>query len=157
MFVSTLKTLGTIALLSLVTVAGATAAEVTNDIYAKGTIPVTVNLSGVEVADGPIYISVQKREEYRGMKGHGTVLKTVTPGNMTATVKVAEPGNYSISVWHDADDDMVFDMDEKTYRPLEGWGASGNVPTDRMPTFDDVKINVESYGTTVDVPMVYSN
>jgi len=154
MFVSTLKALGAAALLSSVTVAGATAAELTNDIYAKGTIPVTINLSGVEVADGPIYIMVQKREEYRGMKGHGAILKTATPGNMTAIIKVAEPGDYSVSVWHDADNDMVFDMDE-AYRPTEGWGASGNAPTDRMPTFNDVKIKVESFGTTIDVPMVY--
>jgi len=73
---------------------------------------------------------------------------------MTATVKVAEPGEYSVSIWHDMDDDLVFDMDE-TYSPLEGWGASGDAPTDRMPTFDDVKIKVESFGTTVAVPMVY--
>lgn len=154
MFVPTLKAVGAAALISTVSAASAIAADLTNDIYEAGTIPVTVNLSGVEVADGPIYISVQKREEYRGMKGHGTIIKTVTPGNMTATVKVAEPGDYSVSIWHDADNDMVFDMDE-SYRPMEGWGASGAVPTDRMPTFDDVKVTVESFGATVDVPMIY--
>ena len=113
-----------------------------------------MDLSGVIVADGPIYISVQKREEYMGMKGHGAVLKTITPGNMTATINVVEPGHYSVSVWHDMDDDTIFDMDEN-YRPSEGWGASGDVPTDRMPTFDDVKIKVDSFGKTVSVPMVY--
>ena len=158
MFVSLLKTplktIGAAALLTLVTAAGATAADNSDWAYKAGTIPVTINLSDVEIADGPIYISVQKRDEYRGMAGHGTILKLATPGNMTATVKVAEPGDYSVSVWHDMDDDRVFDMDE-TYRPSEGWGASGNVPTDRVPTFDDVKIKVESFGTTVTVPMVY--
>ena len=154
MFVKTLKTTGAVALLTAFSAVGATAADLTNDIYEAGTIPVTINLSDVKIADGPIYISVQKRDQYQGMRGHGTILKTATPGNMTATVKVSEPGEYSVSVWHDMDDDTVFDMDA-TYRPAEGWGASGNVPTDRMPTFDDVKINVESFGATVDVPMVY--
>jgi len=154
MFVSTLKTLGAAALISTISAASAIAADLTNDIYEAGTIPVTVNLSGVQIADGPIYISVQKRGQYMGMKGHGAILKTATPGNMTAIVKVAEPGEYSISVWHDMDDDTVFDMDE-TYRPSEGWGASGTVPTDRAPKFDDVKITVESFGTTIAVPMVY--
>jgi len=154
MFVKTLKLLGATALLSAISVTGATAADLTNDIYAEGTIPVTVNLSDIQIADGPIYISIQKREEYRSMKGHGTILKLATPGHMTATVKVSEPGEYSVSVWHDMDDDLVFDMDE-TYHPTEGWGASGAVPIDRMPTFDDVKIKVESFGTTVAVPMVY--
>lgn len=151
---STLKTVGAAALIIAMSAAGATAADAANDIYAKGTIPVTVNLSGVEIADGPIYISVQKREQYRGMAGHGTILKLATPGNMTAIVKVAEPGDYSVSVWHDMNDDKVFGMSE-AYRPTEGWGASGTVPTTRMPTFDDVKIKVESFGTTVNVPMVY--
>lgn len=154
MFVNTFKTIGAAALITVISAVGATAADLTNDIYEVGTIPVTINLSDVKIADGPIYISVQKREQYMGMKGHGAILRTVTPGNMTATVKVAEPGEYSVSVWHDMDDDTVFDMDE-TYRPSEGWGASGNVPTDRMPTFDDVKVNVESFGTTVDIPLVY--
>lgn len=154
MFVSTLKTLGAAALITTMSAVGATAADATNDIYEAGTITLTVNLSGVEIADGPIYISVQKRGQYMGMTGHGTILKTATPRNMTATVNVAEPGDYAVSVWHDMDDDTVFDMDE-TYRPSEGWGASGTVPTDRMPTFDDVKVNVESFGITVNVPLIY--
>ena len=154
MFVTTIKTLGATALLMSMSAAGATAADFTNEIYEAGTIPLTVNLSGVKIADGPIYISVQKRGQYMGMKGHGAILKTVTPGNMTAKVKVAAPGDYAVSVWHDMDDDTVFDMDEN-YRPSEGWGASGNVPANRAPKFDDVKIKIESFGTTVDVPMVY--
>lgn len=154
MFVSTLKTLSAAALVSSLSAASAIAADATADIYEAGTIPVTVNLSGVEIANGPIYISVQKREQYRGMAGHGAVLNLATPGNMTATVNVAEPGDYSVSVWHDMNDDKVFGLDE-AYRPTEGWGASGNVPTSRMPTFDDVKINVESFGTTVSVPLIY--
>lgn len=154
MFVTTLKTIGAVALISVLSAAGATAADAANGIYEAGTIPLTVNLSGVKIAEGPIYISVQKREQYMGMKGHGTILKTVTPGNMTAIVKVSKPGEYSVSVWHDMDDDTIFDMDE-TYRPAEGWGASGNVPTDRMPKFDDVKIKVESFGKTIAVPMIY--
>jgi len=133
---------------------GATAADESGDIYEAETIPVTVNLSGVQVADGPIYITVQKQEEYMGMKGHRAILKTITPGNMTTIVNVAEPGDYAVSIWHDMDDDTVFDMD-KSYRPAEGWGASGLVPQDRMPKFDDVKIKIGSFGATVNVPLIY--
>ena len=154
MFVSIFKSLGAAALITTLSAAGATAADLKTDIYKAGTIPVTVNLSGVKIADGPIYVSVQKREQYRGMAGHGTILKLATPGNMTVTVNVAEPGEYSVSVWHDMNDDKVFGMSE-SYRPTEGWGASGNVPTTRAPTFDDVKIDVESFGAAVNVPMVY--
>jgi len=152
MFVKSSKKLGGLGLIGVMAVLGATntvASEVVDP-----AIPVTVNLTGVQISDGPIYISVQKRDQYRGMKGHGTILKTITPGNMTATVNVDEPGDYSVSVWHDMDNDTVFDMDE-TYTPNEGWGASGTVPTDRMPTFDDVKVNVETYGTELTIPVIY--
>jgi len=154
MFVSTLKTLGAAALIISISAVGATAADESGDIYEEETIPVTVNLTGVQVADGPIYITVQKQEEYMGMKGHRAILKTITPGNMTTVVNVAEPGDYAVSIWHDMDADMFFDMDQ-TYRPSEGWGASGSVTTSRMPTFNDVKVKIGSFGTTVNVPLIY--
>jgi len=74
---------------------------------------------------------------------------------MTTTVKVAEPGEYAVSVWHDMDDDMVFDMDE-SYRPMEGFGSSGTPPKDRAPKFDDVKLSIDSYGSAVDVALTYA-
>jgi len=152
MFVKSSKKAGVIAFMSLMTVLGATNSVATDS--STAVIPVTVNLTGVQIADGPIYISVQNRDQYMGMKGHGTILKTVTPGNMTAIVNVDEPGDYSVSVWHDMDDDTVFDM-SSTYKPIEGWGASGNVPKDRMPTFDDVKVSVDPFGTDLTIPVKY--
>jgi len=152
MFVKLSKKLGGLVFIGALVVLGATNTFASEVVVPA--IPVTVNLTGVQIADGPIYISVQKRDQYMGMKGHGAILKTVTPGNMTATVNVDEPGDYSISIWHDMDDDTVFDMDE-TYTPSEGWGASGTAPTDRVPTFDDVKISVDSYGTDLTIPLNY--
>jgi len=78
MFVSSLRATAAAAILTL-TVTSASAADNAESFYAKGTIPLTVNLSGVQIADGPIYISVQKRDEYMGMRGHGTIIKTATP------------------------------------------------------------------------------
>ena len=149
MFVSLVKTVGATALLATLTALGATTA-----VAAEPTIPVKVDLSGVQIFDGPIYISVQKREHYQGMKGYGAVLKVVTPGNMTSIIKVEEPGDYAVSIWHDLDDDGVFSMDEN-YSPLDGYGSSGNAPDNRRPVFDDVKIKVESFGATVPVQVTY--
>ena len=167
MFVSLKKTLkagiGSLAIL-VASAAGAIAADNATDSasdnqgwsYKAGTIPLTVNLSSVQSAAGPIYISVQKRGEYMGMKGHGAILKTTTNGDMTATVKVAEPGDYAVSVWHDMDDDTVFDMSE-SYMPLEGWGASGTVPKTRAPKFEDVKISIPQSGRDVAIALTYPN
>jgi len=91
-----------------------------------------------------------------GMRGHGGIIKTVTPGFMKVTYHVDEPGEYAVSVWHDLNDDTIFSMDDN-YRPVDGWGNSGNPPTDRRPVFDDVKVPVLSFGTTVPVTLNYPN
>lgn len=69
MFVKSIKNLRGLVLIGAVAVLGATNTAATES--SNPTIPVTVNLTGVQIADGPIYISVQKREQYMGMKGHG--------------------------------------------------------------------------------------
>jgi len=154
MFVKTLKTAGATACILTLSAASAIAADIPEWKGVNGTIPVTVELSGITVTDGPIYVSIQKREHYMGMKGHGGIIKMATPGHMTAVYKVAEPGDYAVSVWHDINDDGVFSMDEN-YRILDGYGSSGTPPSDKRPTFDDVKITVESFGASVTIPMKY--
>ncbi len=119
-----------------------------------GTIPVTVTLENITRTEGPIYVSIQSREHYQSMKGFGGIIKEAKLGQMTATFNVSEPGEYSVSVWHDLNDDGRFSMSE-TYEVLDGWGASGTPPEKSMPTFDDVKIKVESFGATVPVAMKY--
>jgi uncharacterized protein (DUF2141 family) len=119
-----------------------------------GTIPVTVKLDNVTRVEGPIYVSIQTREHYQSMKGFGGIIKQADYGEMTATFSVDEPGEYAVSIWHDLDDDGRFSMTE-TYQILDGWGASGTPPEKSAPTFDDVKIKVESFGATVPVAMKY--
>jgi hypothetical protein len=126
--------------------------------YQSGDIPVTVTLTDVSpvsaIADDKIYVSIQTRETYRSLKGHGGILKVLNPGTMEATFHVSEPGEYAVSVWHDRDNDMRFSMNEATYQILDGWGASGTPPTDRMPIFDDVKISIPPQGTATTVAMI---
>jgi uncharacterized protein (DUF2141 family) len=119
-----------------------------------GKIPITVTLKGVNETKGPIYVSIQTRKDYRSMKGFGGILKNPSIGDITQTFHVDKPGEYAVSVWHDLDDDGRFSMTED-YEILDGWGASGNVPDHREPTFDDVEIKVETAGTTVPVEMRY--
>jgi len=148
--------------LALMSVWGTTANAVDPDDastwYAKGDIPVTVTLTDVSpvgaAAEETLYVSIQTRETYRSMRGHGGILRILTPGTMEAIFHVAEPGEYAVSVWHDRDNDMRFSMDEKTYQILDGWGASGNPPTDRMPAFDDVKVEIPNIGTSVTIEMI---
>lgn len=87
------------------------------------------------------------------MKGFGGVIKTAVAGDMTATYYVDAPGEYSVSVWHDRDDDGRFSMTE-THQVLDSWGASGTPPQNEAPTFDDVKITVPNMGTDVTINMI---
>ena len=121
-----------------------------------GDIPITVTLTDVlpeGAHGGPIYVSIQIRENYRSMKGFGGMITNAEAGEMTATYTVDEPGEYSISVWHDRDDDGRFSM-TKSYEILDSWGASGTPPTDREPNFDDVKVSIPSMGTSLSIDMI---
>ena len=158
MFVKSVKThyvkgVSAVTLLAL-SVAGAAAAETPVWKSKGGTIPISVTLDDVKSTSGPIYISIQKRSEYMGMKGHGGMLPEATLGEMKATFKVDQPGDYSISVWHDVNDDGIFSMSE-TYQILDGWGNSAAIDVEGQPTFDDVKISVPANGADVTVKMKY--
>ena len=125
--------------------------------YAEGTIPVMVTLTDVSpvgaTAEDIIYVSIQTRDIYRSLKGHGGIIRKLTPGTMQATFYVAEPGDYAVSVWHDRDNDMRFSMDE-SYNVLDSWGASGTPPENKAPTFDDVKVTIPNMGTSVTIDMI---
>ena len=161
MFVSTLtnpkvKAVGLAVLISLVSAMTGFAEDTPPWKITGGTIPVTVTLTDVlpEGSTGePIYISIQTRENYRSMKGFGGMIEKATVGEMSAIFTVDEPGDYSVSVWHDRDDDGRFSMTE-TYEILDSWGASGTPPTDKEPTFDDVKISIPNMGTSVTIDMI---
>ncbi|MEP3653982.1 MAG: DUF2141 domain-containing protein [Litorimonas sp.] len=121
-----------------------------------GDIPVTVTLTDVlpeGAAGGTIYVSIQTREDYQSMKGFGGIIQKAELGEMTAKFTVDEPGEYSVSVWHDRDDDGRFSMDA-SYNVLDSWGASGTPPKGKAPTFDDVKMTVPSMGTSVTIDMI---
>ena len=121
-----------------------------------GDIPVMVTLTDVlpeGAHGGTIYVSIQTREDYRSMKGFGGIIQKAEAGQMTATYHVDEPGEYSVSVWHDRDDNGRFSMTE-TYEVLDSWGASGTPPEGKSPSFDDVKITIPSMGTAVEIDMI---
>ncbi len=123
-------------------------------VHAAETGGLTVNLRGVQQGGGPLYVSVQKREDFKQERGtSGGIYKNVTGGNMTYTYTDIPVGGYSVMIWHDTNNDGEFSKDEH-YMPLDGWGASG--PELRgEPKFDDVKINIGANGSVVTIAMHY--
>lgn len=120
----------------------------------EATIPVTITLDGVQAGDVPLYVSVQKRSEYMGIKGHGEIVNSTTAGAMMVTVNVDVADDYAVSVWHDLNDDGVFSMTE-SYQILDGWGNSGPSDLSGRPSFDDVKVSVPFGGANASVTMKY--
>ena len=117
-------------------------------------VPMTITLTDVIASDVPLYISVQTEENYRSMKGHGTILKQTTAGTVTETVQLPAAGDYAISIWHDLDNDGRFSMNER-YEILDGWGTSGGIPEAAAPSFSTSKISVPSSGAETTIAMIY--
>lgn len=118
-------------------------------------IPVTIDLLNVQYSSGPIYLSVQARDQYRSSKGYGAVIKDAIPGLMQHTINIDRSGEYAISIWHDTNNDGRYSMDSNTWQILDGWGASGNVPQNKTFGFDDVKIAIPDYGATIAIEIKY--
>lgn len=120
----------------------------------EAAIPVTIALDGVQAGGAPLYISVQKRGEYMGIKGHGEIIKATTDGTMMVTVNVDTADDYAVSVWHDLNNDGIFSMTE-SYQILDGWCNSGPSDLSGRPSFDDVKVSVPFGGAATSVTMKY--
>ena len=115
----------------------------------------TINLLGVQNGGGPLYVSVQTRADFKQDRGSaGGIYKDVAGGNMSYSYDDVPIGEYGVMIWHDTDNDGQFSKDEKTYMPLDGWGASGKKLRGE-PTFDDVKISIERSGTELNIKMHY--
>ena len=163
MFVSNLmkplSLIGSILCLSLVGATTASAAEASESDWQirPGNIPVTVTITNLDpAAEGadPVYVSIQTEDQFRSLKGGGGVTPHAKTGTMSATFLVEEPGDYAVSIWHDRDGDGRFSMSEDYTVVLDSYGASGQPPEDRMPTFDDVKFLVPNIGTSLSVEMI---
>lgn len=118
---------------------------------------VTISLNGVRDAKGPLYVSLQTAAQFLKDEGsYGTIIRAPKPGTLTVVLPNVAPGDYSVSVWHDLDDDKVFDKAESGM-PLDGWSMNNAAALRGEPTFDEVKFNVGARGATLNLDMFYAN
>ncbi|WP_300376271.1 DUF2141 domain-containing protein [Henriciella sp.] len=110
--------------------------------------PFTVTLTDVEDRGAPLYVGVQTEEQFMKWEGVASEkLEDPAAGTHTFTFDLPE-GEYSVSVWHDLNDNNHFDMAENGM-PDEGWGMSNASGLRGQPTFDDVKVAVGPEGTAI--------
>lgn len=138
----------------LTVLAGAAALVASNAAVAAD---VTVVLNGVREAKGPVYVSLQTAAQFLKDEGsYGTIIKAPKAGTQTVVLSNVAPGDYSVSVWHDLDDDKVFDRAE-TGMPLDGWSMNNAAALRGEPTFEEVKFNVGASGASLNLDMFYAN
>ncbi len=116
--------------------------------------PLTFTVEGVEARGGTLYIGVQTEAMFLQDDGiAGEKIKAPVAGSHTVTFDLPE-GDYSVSVWHDLDDDEVFDRAESG-RPEDGWAMINGASLRGMPTFAAVKIAVPASGANATETMIY--
>lgn len=116
--------------------------------------PLTVTLEGVQDRGVPLYVGIQTEEQF--MKWDGIAGEKIEePGAGTLTVSFDVPeGEYSVSVWHDLNNNGVFDMKESGW-PDEGYAMSNQSALRGPPTFDVVKVVVTAEGASVTETVQY--
>ncbi len=115
----------------------------------------TVEVKGVQARGGTLYISVQTEEQFMKEDGvAGTTVESPEAGAHSFTFEVPA-GAYAVSVWHDDNDNGVFDMSDYGM-PLDGWAMSNGRSLMGPPTFDAIGVAVTSDGATVSETVLYS-
>lgn len=118
---------------------------------------VAVTLRGVKAGGAPLYVSLQTRDQFLQNAGsYGEIVSAPAAGAVTVVLKGVAPGDYSVSVWHDVNNNGTFDR-APDGRPLDGWSMNNAASLRGEPVFDAVKFTVSASGAQLDLPMYYPN
>lgn len=103
--------------------------------------PVTVDLTGLH-AGGRIYVQVQTRDQFLGQtRVGGRIVAAPQAGSVSVDLGDVPPGDYAITIWHDANGNNQFDMGTRG-QPADGWAMANGERLRGQPTFDVVKLTI---------------
>ena len=116
--------------------------------------PLTFTVDGVEARGGTLYIGVQTEDQFMKWEGvAGEEIAAPTDSTYTVTFDL-DAGDYSISVWHDVNNNGAFDMTESGM-PAEGWAMTNASKLRGAPSFDVVKVSLDAAGQKVRETIIY--
>lgn len=115
---------------------------------------VTVTLTGVQARGGQLLAALQTQDQFLQSAGaYGEIVRDPAAGTLTLTFHDVRPGDYSLSVLHDADGNGQMKMEGGM--PAEGWAMVHGDALRGPPTWDLVKFSVPASGARLTVPMQY--
>lgn len=111
--------------------------------------PVTVDLSGMR-AGGTLYLQVQTRDQFLGQtRAGGRIVAAPQAGSLSVDLGEVAPGDYAITIWHDANGNNQFDMG------TDGWAMANGDRLRGQPTFDVVKLTIPADALRLPVAVSY--
>lgn len=117
---------------------------------------VEIQLRGVENRGGQMLASLQKESEFLQPRGsYGAIEALAGSGPMIMTIKNVPPGEYSLSVLHDANSDFQMQY-QPDGRPAEGWAMHNGAALRGRPIWSEVKFTVGEGVTKLEETMIYS-
>jgi len=114
----------------------------------------TVEVRDVEARGGALYISIQAEDEF--MSDRATASRRIedpAAGDHRFRFNVPE-GVYAVSIWHDDDDNGVFDRNAYGM-PADGWAMYRGLELRGAPTFPDISLEVGPGGAEVSERITY--
>lgn len=107
---------------------------------------VNVVINGVQARGGDLLAALQTQDQFMQPAGaYGERIQNPRAGAAHVTLHDVAPGDYSLSVLHDADGDLNMKMGPDG-RPAEGWAMVNGETLRARPTFDQVKFTVPASG-----------
>lgn len=100
--------------------------------------PVAVDLTGLR-AGGTLYVQVQTRAQFMGpTRVGGRVVAAPRAGSLSVDLGEVPPGDYAVTIWHDANGNNRFDMG------TDGWAMANGDRLRGQPTFEIVKLSISA-------------
>jgi uncharacterized protein (DUF2141 family) len=110
----------------------------------------TLDIQGLSKKSGHVLIAVHTDAASFNGKGQPAAVRSVevTDSKLTVTIPDLAPGDYAVSLFHDANDNNTLDTNIIGI-PKEGYGFSNNVGARGKPRFDEAKFTLGADGTTL--------
>lgn len=116
---------------------------------------VTLTLDGVQARGGRLLVGLQTRGQFLKQEGaYGEIIANPAAGARTVVFRDVAPGDYSVSVLHDADGDGQMKM--TGVMPAEGWTMLNAETLRAAPQFEQVDFAVPATGgVNLKASMIY--